>query len=118
MAENYTAQENAITFAIAAWNLAIMSEYEGKDVMSYVKDFPPLQEIANEPKLKKAVTALLRMLVERKHTEYAYINRYIGDFEITKMKNGGFHLNTMSILVPPSKKSKKPLLSGLLRKVI
>lgn len=118
MAEDQGARENIITFGIAAWNLAIMSAHEGKDVMSFMKDFPPLKEAAKDPELAQALTSLLLMLVERKHNEYAHINRYIGDFKVTQMKKDDFQLNIVSVLVPTSKKPKKPLLSGLLNKAI
>lgn len=109
--EDYTAQENIIFFGIAAWNIAIMSEYEGKPLKSYMKDFPPFEEAQKNPGFKKALTTLFRALVRRKHEKYAHVNRFIVDFKITKKKKDDFHLTVISTDVPSAMEERKKRVS-------
>ncbi|MBA3814384.1 MAG: SEC-C domain-containing protein [Alphaproteobacteria bacterium] len=106
MDADYAAQRNILTFAITAWNLALISESEGKKVGSYLKNYPPLQEFKKQPLLKRGIIAMIFMFAEKKKKEYAHINRYIDDFEITELKNSDLHLNVASTIFPTSKKRK------------
>jgi hypothetical protein len=113
-ASNYTEQRNVLTLAIAAWNVAILSEDQGNDPMIYLEDFPLLTKLQDDPGLNEIMTNFLLMLIERKHKEYPHVHRFIGDYEITKLKKGHFDLNLMSVLLPSSRKPKKPLRSRFL----
>jgi hypothetical protein len=114
LGENDAARENSITLAIVAWNLAVLIESGEKNPLEHLNEFYRMMKIKKNSEEEEALTALVLVLIERKHVEYPHIHRFIDDFEIIETKND-FHLNVASIIMPPLKGVKKPLFSGYLK---
>ena len=112
--KSHKGQEQALMLAIVAWNIAVLSDYENKEVTSLINDF--LQDSEINPKSEKgeAFTYLLLILIAKKRSEYAHIDRYIADFEMTKIKKDEIYLNIAS--VSAQKKVKKSFLSKFYKK--
>lgn len=110
LGENHVARENSIMLAIIAWNLAVLIEAGEVDPSEHLNKFYRMMKIKKNSEEEEALTALILLLIERKHAEYPHIHRFIEDFEIVETKND-FHLNVASVAMPP-KRGKKNLSLG------
>lgn len=78
-------KNTAIGTACMAWNLALLDEAERFEKLEKF-----CAEISNvDQQFKESVTDILLLLIERKITDYANINRFIAAYEFTDM---GDHL--------------------------
>ena len=86
-------QDAAIVIAITAWNLSLFDKKICKQKLLELPDI--IIKPKTHPNIHKKITALLQVMIKKKHREYPTINRLIINHELIRAKHG-LHLNVTS----------------------
>lgn len=105
-------KKKVLSFTIMAWNLAVISECEEGNIMTYTDEFHHLFGIDRNSKVGENLTGLFLVLVAAKYFKYPGIHSYIADFEITK-KKGELNLNVVSVVMAPPEPRTESFLAKL-----
>ena len=91
--ETYQECANLLEIAVMSWNMALVSEEKGQELLK--KLFPGDSSDPEEIEDKREVQRLIKKLIKRKLKFFAEEERLITDFKLTE-NSGRFHISVAS----------------------
>ena len=91
--ETYEECSNLLEIAIMSWNMALVSEEKGQELLK--KIFPGNSSDPEEIEDEKEVQRIVKKLIKRKLKFFAEEKRFITDFKLTE-NSGRFHISVAS----------------------
>ena len=94
--ENYQEYSNFLKIAVMSWNMALVSEEKGQELLK--KIFPGNSSDPEEIEDEKEVQRIVKKLIKRKLKFFAEEKRFITDFKLTQ-NSGRFHISVASSFI-------------------
>ena len=91
--ENYQEYSNFLKIAVMSWNMALVSEEKGQELLKTL--FPGNSSDPEEIEDEKEVQRIVKKLIKRKLKFFAEEKRFITDFKLTQ-NSGRFHISVAS----------------------
>jgi hypothetical protein len=91
--ETYEECSNLLEIAVMSWNMALVSEEKGQELLK--KIFPGNSSDPEEIEDEKEVQRIVKKLIKRKLKFFAEEKRFITDFKLTE-NSGRFHISVAS----------------------
>lgn len=91
--ENYQEYSNFLKIAVMSWNMSLVSEEKGQELLKTL--FPGNSSDPEEIEDEKEVQRIVKKLIKRKLKFFTEEKRFITDFKLTE-NSGRFHISVAS----------------------